>query len=310
MGDLAVIGDLVRHAEAYDGVPRVLVDDELAVDLAASFVDLDLDTRLAVRGGVVVGWAQVWHPETVEHLDRAHLFGEVAPEHRGTGVGRALLGWSVDRARERLEATSRRLPRYLRVEALDWLEDRHRLYRRLGFEAVRWNEMLLRPLDDLPSVPVPVGVRIEPWPDDDAETLAVRNATFADHWGSTTVPAEVWDEVVRGHGGRPDVSFVAADATTGALVGICLNQAYPEDEAVTGRRDAIIATLGTLREVRGRGVASALISHSLAAFAAAGYSHAALDVDSENPTGAFRLYRALGFEPDHRSITFQIALDD
>ena len=137
MGDLAVIGDLVRHAEAYDGVPRVLVDDELAVDLAASFVDLDLDTRLAVRGGVVVGWAQVWHPEAVERLDRVHLFGEVAPEHRGTGVGRALLGWSVDRARERLEATSRRLPRYLRVEALDWLEDRHRLYRRLGFEAVR-----------------------------------------------------------------------------------------------------------------------------------------------------------------------------
>ena len=30
------------------------------------------------------------------------------------------------------------------------------------------------------------------------------------------MPAEVWDEVVRGHGGRPDVSFVAADATTGA----------------------------------------------------------------------------------------------
>ncbi len=45
------------------------------------------------------------------------------------------------------------------------------------------------------------------------------------------------------------------------------------------------------------------------AFAEAGFDHAALDVDSENPTGAFRLYRALGFEPDHRAITFQIALD-
>jgi mycothiol synthase len=308
--DIPAIGDLIRTAEAHDGVPRVLADDELADDLAASYVDLELDTRVAVRDGEIVGWSQVWHPEAAERLDRADLIGEVAPAHRGQGIGRTLFGWSVDRARERMAATTHGLPRFLRVDAVDWLEDRHRLYRRFGFEAVRWNQMLVRPLDDLPAPVVPEGIRIEPWPETDEETLAVRNATFADHWGSTVIPAEVWDEVVRGHGGRPETSFVAVDDATGRIVAICLNQAYPEDEAVTGRKDGIIATLGTLREARGRGVASALIARSLVAFAEADHTHAALDVDSDNPTGALRLYRALGFETDHGAITFQHALDD
>ena len=309
LDDVPTIAALVRHAQAHDRVPQVLTDEELADDLSASYVDLELDTRVAERCGEVIGWAQVWHPEARERLDRAQLFGEVAAEHRGTGVGRALLGWSLGRAQERLGATTHGLPRFIRVDAFDWLTDRHHLYQRFGFAAARWNEMLLRPLVDLPETTTPDGVRIEPWPETDEQTLEVRNTTFADHWGTTAIPAEVWDEVVHGHGGRPDLSFVAVDEATGELVAICLNQAYPEDEAVTGRRDAIIATLGTLRAARGRGVASALIARSMHAFAAAGFDHAALDVDSENPTGAFHLYRSLGFEPEHRSITFQIALD-
>jgi ribosomal protein S18 acetylase RimI-like enzyme len=310
LDDIPEIGTLVRRAEAHDRVPRVFADDELEDDFSASYVDLDLDTRVAVRDEAIVGWANVWHPEPAERLDRSRAFGEVAPEHRGQGVGRALLGWSVDRGRERLDETTHGRPRYIRVDAPDWLEDRHRLYRRFGFEAVRWNEMLLRDLDDLPAPPTPEGIRIEPWPETDEEALEVRNITFGDHWGTSVISAEVWREVVRGHGGRPDLSFVAIDEATDRMVGICLNQAYPEDTEVTGREDAIIATLGTLREVRGRGVASALIGRSLAAFVDAGFSHAALDVDSDNPTGARRLYAALGFTSDHGGITFQIALDD
>ncbi|HET9442577.1 MAG TPA: hypothetical protein VFO65_04595 [Acidimicrobiales bacterium] len=49
-----------------------------------------------------------------------------------------------------------------------------------------------------------------------------------------------------------------------------------------------------------------MIARSLASFAAAGMSHALLDVDTDNPTGAARLYRDLGFEPLRRSTTFQV----
>jgi ribosomal protein S18 acetylase RimI-like enzyme len=305
--DLGDIGELIRRAEAHDGVPRILDDGELAQDLAASYVDLDADTRVAERGGELVGWAYVWHPPAQQRLDRADLHGEVAPAHRGAGIGGALLAWSVERARQRLAARTHDLPRFVRVAAYDWLEDRHRLYRRAGFDAVRWGEVLLRALDEVPPVPHVPGIVLLAWPDDrDEELRHVRNRAFADHWGSTAVEPELWQDFVGGHGARPDLSVVAVDETTGEAVGLCVNQSYPEDEAVTGRKEAWIANVATVAEARGKGIASAMISWSLGAFAAAGFSHAALEVDTDNPTGAARLYRNLGFGPLHRTITYEL----
>ena len=63
------------------------------------------------------------------------------------------------------------------------------------------------------------------------------------------------------------------------------------------------------RELRKRGVASALITWSLHAFAQGGFTHAMLGVDADNPTGAHRLYKALGFERERRSITHQIEVE-
>jgi mycothiol synthase len=308
--DIAAVAELVRRAEAHDGVPRVLVAEELAQDLRAPHLELDADTRVAVRHGALVGFAYVWNPPAQHRLERAELVGEVAPDHRATGIGRALLGWSISRAQERFTGRAHDLARFIRVNAYDWLDDRHRLYRRLGFEAVRWNDELMRPLHDLPPVRIPAGVTLVPWPDDrDDDIRVMRNAAFADHWNSTVVEPDQWQDFVRGYGARPDLSVVAVDDGTGEVVGMCANHIYPEDEAVTGRREGWIANVATLRASRGRGVGSAMLAWSLAAFADAGFSHAMLDVDTENPTGAARLYRNLGFEPHRRAITYEIEVD-
>ena len=78
--------------------------------------------------------------------------------------------------------------------------------------------------------------------------------------------------------------------------------------AVQNRLEHTINNLGTLPEWRGCGVASTLIASSLRAFAAEGLTHASIGVDSENPSGAARLYRALGFEPVRRTMTHQLEI--
>ena len=208
---------LANRTEQFEGIPRVHTADELREDLEAPHLDVSADTRAAYLDGELAGWAWIWNPPSEVTLERAYLFGEVDPAHRGQGVGRALLAWSLSRAEERLRARDHDLPRYVRVDAYDFLDANHRLYARMGFEPIRWFEELVRPLEDLPAVVVPDGLELRPWPDDrDEELRIVHNDAFADHWGSAadrgrpngTPPPP-------GTGPGPDLSFVAVEEDTG-----------------------------------------------------------------------------------------------
>ena len=70
-------------------------------------------------------------------------------------------------------------------------------------------------------------------------------------------------------------------------------------------REAWVNTVGTRRAWRGKGVARWLLAEALRRVANAddAFERSILGVDEENPTGALRLYRALGFEEDVRRVT-------
>jgi GNAT superfamily N-acetyltransferase len=258
--------------------------------------------------GSPVGYVYALHLRSDVREERCYVFGTVDPRWRGQGIGRGLIDFGVQRATELLQSSSHSLPRFIRVQQFEWITDAHRLYAAAGFVPVRYGDEMLRPLGHVPAAGQVDGLRIVPWPlDRNEEIRQEKNAAFADHWGSTPTDASNWAKMTAGHGSRPDLSFVALDGGD-RVVAHCWCARYPHDDELLGRRDGWIESLGTLREWRGRGVASALISHALQAFAADGLTHAALDVDSDNPTGAARLYAALGFESVHRSITHEIAL--
>jgi mycothiol synthase len=308
--DFEAVCALHNRSEAHDRVPQVLALEEVRAELDDERVVLATDVRIALRECQMAGYVYTYYLPSTERLERCHVIGRVDPEHRGVGVGRALLGWGIDRATAQLRGSENRLPKVIRVNRFDYIESAHRLYRRMGFTPVRYFDELLRPLDDLPERRTVAGATIAPWPDDrDDEIRAVNNSAFADHWGSVPVAADRWHDSVRGFGARPDLSFVAVDGATGAVISYCLNRRYEADDAVVGRRDGWIEQLGTLAEWRGRGLASQLIVASLHAFAAAGLSHASIGVDSESPTGAARLYRQLGFEPVQRAVEYEIAIE-
>ncbi len=311
--DLAAVTAVQNAANLAEGTPRATTTEEWADELVAPYVDPASDTRLALLDGAVAGFAYTYVVPATVRLLRCYLFGAVAPDRRERGVGRALMSWSIERARERLRDAPAGLPTCIRAEAAETATATQRLFERCGMAPVRWFEELLRPLDDLPDLVAPDGVAVVPWPAADADgpltdaaLLEVRNASFEDHWGSTPTPPEGWHQQVRGFGGRPDLSRVAVELASGRPVGVCVNQRYEADDELVGRREGWIAILGTLREWRGRGVASALVASSLHAFAGAGLTHAAIGVDGDSPTGAARLYRQLGFVPTSRRITFEL----
>lgn len=307
--ELPAICALHQRSHRHDGVPQVLQLDELAEELDDEHVVLHTDTRVAILDGTMAGYAYTYHLPSEVREERCYVFGTVEPDQRRKGVGTALMRWALGRGAEQLRSSGRDLPRYLRTDHMNTIDGAHALYASMGMHPVRYMEELLRPLTDLPALPTLQGATVVPWPEGrDEDVRIAKNLAFADHWGSTPTSAHHWSQMLRGYGSRADLSFIAVD-DAGAVIGHCVNKRFEADDELLGRRDAWIDSLGTLSEWRGRGVASALIAHSLHAFAAADCTHASIGVDSENPTGAAQLYRRLGFELAHRSITHELAVE-
>ncbi len=306
--DFPALADLILRSYAHDGVPQTTEVDELAEELDDDSVVLATDTRAAEIDGELAGYAYTFHLPSEVREERCYIFGEVDPAFRRRGIGTALMQWALPRAAAQLRSTDTELPRFIRTDRYDYISGAHVLFAQMGMRPVRYMEELLRPLAELPSRTVPTGIRIVPWPSDrDEEIRLAKNIAFSDHWGSTPTAAQHWAHSVRGYGARPDLSFVALDEHD-RVVAHCLNKRYPSDDDITGRSDGWIDNLGTLPEWRGKGIAAALVTESLHAFAGAGFTHASIGVDSENPSGAAALYRRLGFDLQQRSITHEIAL--
>jgi ribosomal protein S18 acetylase RimI-like enzyme len=176
--------------------------------------------------------------------------------------------------------------------------DRISLFEKHGFTAARYSYTMQRDLEKLPTAAaLPPNVELLPWdPVLDGAVMHAFNVAFRGQWGVPQLTPELWREFFTGVPQfRPELSCMALAG--GEVVGFCINW-------VTQPRQGWVEAVGVLPEWRGKGLASALLAHSLNAFGKAGLTRAALDVDAENPTGALRLYKKLGFEAVKEEVHF------
>jgi ribosomal protein S18 acetylase RimI-like enzyme len=139
------------------------------------------------------------------------------------------------------------------------------------------------------------------------------NAAFAGSYGVPRLDPETWRGAFTGVPQfRPDLTYAVLAQDT--IVGFCVNWVggagrSSSDQASGTGREGWVEAIGVLPAWRGRGIASALLAHSLRLFQAEGLPLAGLDVDAENPTGAVRLYQKHGFQIARETIHFGKPLD-
>ena len=169
---------------------------------------------------------------------------------------------------------------------------------RFGTRQIRQFWMMVRPnLENLAQPQIPSGVTFRAYrvKEDDAAMHAADAETFRDHWGHTEEPLEHWLHYVAWSAFKPDLSVIAEDAATGAIAGYCTILINDEENARLGLRRGWIDILGVRRPYRKHGLGTALLLAALRNLRDAGMQQAALGADSENLTGATRIYERVGF---------------
>lgn len=298
--DLKDVSTLLTSVEATDQPSERHSLEELEEDFGSQTYDLGRDCLLARdRAGEVVAIARAICTDSDVAVRRALLAGAVRPDRRGEGIGRVVMAWQVAHARAWFNEHQRPEHETLRLSVFadSQAQAEHRLAERFGLAKARFfAELTLRLPDEAIEPPEVPGIELRPWRVASPEsTLAVRNAAFRDHWGSVDRPLTGWLEQQRATSFRPDWSFVAVDPTSDEVVAFLMSSAYEQDWEPQGYTSGYVDLLGTLRDYRGRGIASALITAAMRAFQQAGMDAAEIGVDSESETGAFDLYTSMGF---------------
>ncbi|MGY2082818.1 GNAT family N-acetyltransferase [Blastococcus sp. SYSU DS0539] len=306
--DIPAVAALLVAAEPRDDTGEFPDADDVADDWAGWGVDPARDgIAVCDAEGALAGFADVFAGATFRDVFRINLDGRVHPEHRGRGIGSALLDWELARAVEVHAERHPEAPARLVARALGTQPELERLLARRGLAAERWFHSMERQLTGLPEPqPVP-GVQLVPFTSDrDEEVRQAHNAAFTEHHGSSERDAASWQALFTGQRAfRPDLSVLAL--ADGAVCGYVLAYVYESDTRARGYREVVLGQIGVLPAARGRGIAPAAILESLRRAAAEGCRTSGLDVDSENVTGALRLYERLGFETVRTRVAWSVA---
>jgi mycothiol synthase len=239
------------------------------------------------RGGLVaLGWVE-------KHDDTGIAVGVVHREQRGRGLGATL----VDRSEERLRVLG-----VARIHNITLAPDTtaQTLLADRGYREVRrfW-DMTIELADDPPRDPqLPEGFRIEPFSSELARAFhGTLEEAFAEHWEYQPQSFEKWwERQVAQPDHDPSLWFLLRT---------------DEDVVAATRNDpersggGWIGSIGVRPAWRGRGLAKALLLHSFREFHRRGKRRVGLGVDSQNATGATRLYESIGMVVDSEQVVWE-----
>jgi mycothiol synthase len=239
------------------------------------------DVWVAVEGDTIVGYAEL-RPDHDVRLG-------VLPEREGDGAHEAILAAVEEAARSRgVPALNTIAPDTDRV-ALD-------VYPSDGWEQSRevWR-MWVEHESEPPPAELPDGVSVRAYsPADGDRTHRLLDDAYLG-WDDeyVAVPHAEWLAFMTSGSDYDPSCWFLAETTDGELVGVCLNWS-------TGW----VKDLAVRPEWRRRGLGEALLRHSFHELWRRGVRRIGLKVDSNNGTGAPRLYERLGFVTDRRYTMF------
>ncbi len=310
--DVPVLYEMLLAVEQADDRDLVQTLADLQREFDDPWSNAEVDSLAAFTlDGQLAGYARTFQNPQPENEVRCYLSVEVHPAQRANGLEDALLDWAEERGRQRVLLTAGGTARVLRFGILDSQTKQQAQLEQRGFSVVRYFYRMQRDLSEpIPAVQLPADLALRVYapqaggPELSDAVHAAFNEAFRDHWSFDPVTAEDWQIFFIGRSSfRPDLTYVVMDGDE--VAGLSINGISPEENARHGRSEGWVEELAVRRPWRKRGVATALLCASMHAFKAEGLQHAMLGVDTQNLSGALRVYEGVGFKPIKRYIQFE-----
>lgn len=304
--DYRAMNAIANAVRAAEGTPFYTTDAQFQAfydHLPGS--DPKLDVAVAEIDGQIVGYGRA---ASHQEPDGPRIY-EVIPFIDPAAVGERVFTVMVGALEARARAIAADHPageKFFETFGGDGSAERDAILERSGYEAVRYFYAMVRPtVDDLPDALLPEGLEIrEVQPEHLRAIWAADQEAFRDHWGFSP-------------GDESDFQRFASDPVTSdttlwrvgwdgeEVAGQVRSYVNAEENERLGRLRGYTEFISVRRPWRRRGLARALIAASFPLLRARGMTDAALSVDTENTSGALRVYESCGFRSVSRSATLR-----
>lgn len=306
--DYNSMADVLHSSCGADGFEFSVAAEELAAKDRFNESSDPTRHRLVVEsGGRMIGFTRIQVQRLTDgpvlYTHDAFLDGG----HRIPGLRKALLAWN--------EAVASALAFSCRDDGDEMLEswanygsnEWKEVLEAEGYEQVNHVLEMVRPdLEDIPDMPLPEGIVVRPaHPEHYRAIWNLSRDAMRDHrdFCEDDFNEARYQEWINGPRIQPHLWQIAWAGED--VVGTVRSYILDEENARSGRLRGHTEFIHVAREWRRKGIASALLSRSLAVLKEHGMQEATLDVDADNLSGAVRVYERLGFKETYHFVWYR-----
>lgn len=292
--DLPAIAALVTACDAADGTGNGTSVEELQQTISEPSVDPAQNFRLWEAAGVLVGYGELYSAES-DAGTQTRLFFYVHPDAPNrVELGTQIVAWAAQHSAEIGNALGKGAQ--LRVTAFEADAWRRTILEHAAFSVERYALDMLLLLDaPLPDALLPDGFTLRAARRDDAAMwTALYNDSFVDQWDYRPWQPEQFTQWFDDPANDPALCLVTL-APDGTFAAFCWCTIFAAENERLGYAEGHVDLLGTQPSFRKRGLGWALLLAGLRRMQLAGVQVARLGVDAASPSGATRLYEAVGF---------------
>jgi len=295
--DYAQIAAVLMASEAADNVERNVSADDIANAYQhLNNCDQFKDIIVAEVFGKIVGYARGWWESDINSGRIYHHNGFLIPEWRRKGIGHAMLLW-MESHLSVLANSHHGNTRYFQVNVTQFQEGTAIMLQRAGYLPTRYFYEMVRPnLNDIVEFSLPDGLEIRPVSPEHYQAIWKSiDDNSKDEWGYKE-PTEIdYQEWLTSPHFQSHLWQVVWDIVNNQIIGHVLTFIDDDENKQLNRKRGYTEGIGVDHTWRRRGVARALISHSLQAQKAASMTESALAADSDSTSNVVRLYESCGF---------------